>query len=123
MTRLSILLTLSMLLLDTSEAFVPSKNRRPSMTRYSSPKGSGKLETLEFKIHPDGRVEEMVRGIKGGDCHKVTGKINEYLGKVISSEPTEEMFEQELVVEQTLTETVGDNLSGDASSWEGKSSW
>jgi Protein of unknown function (DUF2997) len=44
---------------------------------------SGAIEQIEFKIYPDGRVEEKVRGIKGGNCHKVTEKINEQLGKVV----------------------------------------
>jgi hypothetical protein len=112
-----------MLLMDTSKAFVPSSIPRPSMKRYASSEGVGRMETIEYKIYPDGRVEETVRGIKGGDCHKVTEKINESLGKVISSEPTEEMWEQEVVLEQTLTQTVGDNSSGDTPSWDGKASW
>merc|ERR1712087_785805 len=66
---------------------------------------SGKLEQIEFKIYPDGRVEETVRGIKGGECHKVTDKINELLGEVVDSSPTEEMFEQEIVTDQTLIQT------------------
>ena len=83
----------------------------------------GNLEQIEFKIYPDGRVEETVRGVKGNNCHKVTEKINENLGKVIASEPTEEMYEQELVIDQTLSNTVGDSVNGDDTSWEGQSSW
>jgi len=39
----------------------------------ASPKGagSGRIEQIEYKIYPDGRVEETVRGVKGSDCHKV----------------------------------------------------
>ena len=33
--------------------------------------GSGRIEQIEYKIYPDGRVEETVRGVKGSDCHKV----------------------------------------------------
>jgi Protein of unknown function (DUF2997) len=60
-----------------------------------------------------------VRGIKGGNCHKVTEKINEQLGKVVNSAPTEELYEQKVVVDQTLinTESTG------GSSWEGGNSW
>lgn len=79
----------------------------------SSEGGSGRLEQIEFKIYPDGRVEETVRGIKGGDCHKVTEDINAALGVVISSTPTEEMFEEEITVNQEITQ----------SDWEGSSSW
>ena len=75
------------------------------------------LEQLEFTIYPDGRVTETVRGVKGENCHKVTEPINEMLGKVVQTEPTEELYEQELVIDQTLTNTN----SGD--SWEGSSSW
>ena len=107
-------------LLSSAEGFVgPSTAGKPFSTRLQE--GMGQVEQIEFKIYPDGRVEETVRGIKGGNCHKVTEKINEQLGKVISSEPTEEMYEQEVVVDQTLTNTVGDATNGD--SWEGKSSW
>ena len=85
----------------------------------SSGGGVGRVEQVEFKIYPDGSVEETVRGIKGSNCHKVTEKINEALGEVIASSPTEELFEQELLVEQTITENVGDS----SSEWDGKSSW
>jgi len=82
--------------------------------------GSGSIEQIEFKIYPDGRVEETVRGVKGGNCHTVTEKINEALGKVIASAPTEELYEQEVVIDQTLTQT-----EGTGSSWDGStpSSW
>jgi len=78
---------------------------------------SGSVEQIEFKIFPDGRVEETVRGIKGNNCHQVTEKINESLGEVIASAPTEEMYEQELVVDQTIQITQGDG------GWEGSSTW
>ena len=74
---------------------------------------TGSLEQIEFKIHPDGRVEETVRGIKGNDCHKVTEDINQALGEVVSSEPTEEMFEQE--VSETLYNTESNDW--ESSSW------
>ena len=45
---------------------------------------------------------------------KVTEEINNALGKVIDTKPKKEMFEQEIVLEQTaqVKNTVGD-------SWEG----
>ncbi len=79
----------------------------------ASGEGAGQIEQIEFKIYPDGRVEETVRGVKGGNCHKITEDINAALGVVISSSPTEEMFEQEVVVNQKITQ----------SDWEGSSSW
>jgi hypothetical protein len=84
--------------------------------------GEGGIETVEFKIYADGRVEEVVQGVKGDGCLKITEKVNEALGKVISSAPTAEMHEQEVVVMQTLTESVGTD-SGSTTSWEGSSSW
>jgi hypothetical protein len=79
--------------------------------------GAGSIEQIEFKIYPDGRVEETVRGVKGNNCHKVTEKINEMLGEVVASRPTEEMFEQEASVSETLYNK--DTSSG----WEGSSTW
>ena len=85
----------------------------------SSGASSGQIEQIEFKIYPDGRVEETVRGVKGNNCHKVTEEINAALGEVVASQPTEEMYEQELTVDQTLYNTD----STGSSDWEGSSSW
>ena len=101
-------------LASTSTAFAPAIQYRATTHLYSDSSGS-KVEQLEFKIYSDGRVEETVRGVKGNNCHKVTEGINEMLGKVVASEPTEEMYEQEVVVDQSLTQTVdGESSSGDA---------
>ena len=103
-------------------ALIPKSSHMTLRESYDGVPGgtTGRVETLEFKIFPDGSVEEVVRGIKGNQCSKVTESINEALGKVISTQPTEEMYEQELVVDQTLTQSV-DN--GGGSDWEGSSSW
>lgn len=77
------------------------------------------MERIEYKIYPDGRVEEKVLGVKGEDCLEITREINEKLGEVILTTPTEEMYEEEIKIDQTLTNTDGD--SGGA--WEGSSSW
>ena len=77
------------------------------------------MERIEFKIYPDGRVEEKVTGVKGGDCHTITAKINELLGEVVQSEPTEEAFVQE-TVDTTLYNRVQDGNAGD---WESQSTW
>jgi len=42
--------------------------------------------------------------------------INEQLGEVVASQPTEEMFEQEVVVDQTLYDK-------ESSDWNGGSTW
>jgi hypothetical protein len=119
----SVLLSVLLLVAFETSAFPvsPTSYRQTSTSLASD---MGKVEQIEFKIYSDGRVEETVRGIKGNNCHKVTEKINESLGKVVASEPTEELYENELVIDQTLTNTVGDgDSSTDGASWEGKSSW
>lgn len=106
------------LLQSTANAFLsPSLRASNQSTRLHE----GNIEQIEFKIFPDGRIEETVRGIKGGNCHKVTEEINKSLGKVVDSKPTEEMYEQEIVIEQTvkIQNEDGNNSGG----WEGASSW
>ena len=97
----------------------PTSLRDYSGAGPSNGNSVGNIETIEFKIYPDGRVEETVRGVKGGNCHQVTDKINEQLGKVVDTAPTEEMYEQDLTVDQTLTQTDG------GASWDGSTptSW
>lgn len=50
------------------------------------------METLEFIIYPDGRVQEKVTGIVGNSCAEVTAAIEAQLGIVLSHEPTSEFF-------------------------------
>jgi hypothetical protein len=50
------------------------------------------METLEFVIYPDGRVQEKVTGIVGSSCAEVTAAIEAQLGSVISHQPTSEYF-------------------------------
>ncbi|MEB3274201.1 MAG: DUF2997 domain-containing protein [Prochlorothrix sp.] len=52
------------------------------------------METLEFIIHPDGRVEEKVTGITGRSCAEVTAAIEAQLGRVVSHQPTSEYYSQ-----------------------------
>jgi Protein of unknown function (DUF2997) len=82
----------------------------------------GSIEQIEFKVYSDGRVEETVRGVKGNNCHKVTESINAALGKVVATSPTEEMYEQEVVVNDKIY--LKDSSSSSSSGgWEGSSSW
>lgn len=104
-------------IISSSNAFLSPSLRTSSQT--STALNDGNLEQIEFKIFPDGRIEETVRGIKGGNCHKVTEEINQNLGKVVDSKPTEEMYEQEIVIEQTVELKNGDSSGG----WDGASSW
>lgn len=61
------------------------------------------METLEFVIYPDGRVQEKVTGIIGNSCAAVTAAIEAQLGKVVVQETTSEYFAQP--VTQTATAT------------------
>ena len=101
-----------------AHAFLSSP--RPASARLSQRLDSdagGGLEELEFTIHPDGRVTETVRGVKGKRCQDVTKEINKQLGNVVETSPTEEMFEEEVKVEQTLQQKEG------GGGWDSSSSW
>ncbi|HEY9653286.1 MAG TPA: DUF2997 domain-containing protein [Coleofasciculaceae cyanobacterium] len=54
------------------------------------------METLEFVIYPDGRVQEKVTGIIGASCAEVTAAIEAQLGRVVHQEQTSEYFAQTL---------------------------
>lgn len=54
------------------------------------------METLEFVIYPDGRVQEKVTGIIGASCAEVTAAIEAQLGRVVHQEQTSEYFAQAL---------------------------
>ena len=122
-TKTGVFLFALALLAASTNAFAPTPtvSRRQTMSLLKAADAwsgaansdTGSLEQIEFKIHPDGRVEETVRGIKGNDCHKVTEDLNAALGEVVASEPTEEMFEQE--VSETLYNTESNDW--ESSSW------
>jgi hypothetical protein len=61
------------------------------------------METLEFIIYPDGRVQEKVTGVIGASCAEVTAAIEAQLGNVISQEQTSEYFSQKLQQSATAT--------------------
>lgn len=61
------------------------------------------METLEFVIYPDGRVQEKVTGIIGNSCTEVTAKIEAELGNVVSQEQTSEYFAQNTLDSTTTT--------------------
>ena len=50
------------------------------------------LQTICFRIRPDGRVEERVQGIKGTSCQRLTADLEDRLGAVLSSAPTEDHY-------------------------------
>lgn len=61
------------------------------------------METLEFIIYPDGRVQERVTGIIGRSCEEVTAAIEEKLGRVVRQEQTSEYFAQEVMQDATVS--------------------
>ena len=65
------------------------------------------METLEFIIYPDGRVQEKVTGIIGSSCAEVTAAIEAELGVVLSQETTSEYFAQTHHQSNTETTHVG----------------
>ncbi|MBK1990617.1 DUF2997 domain-containing protein [Sphaerospermopsis aphanizomenoides BCCUSP55] len=63
------------------------------------------METLEFIIYPDGRVQEKVTGIVGASCAEVTAAIEAQLGHVLSQEPTSEFFANQNIQESSVANT------------------
>jgi len=45
-------------------------------------------ETIRFRIRPDGRVEELVEGVQGLACERLTELIEAKLGSVQKRQPT-----------------------------------
>ncbi len=73
------------------------------------------METLEFIIHPNGRVEERVTGITGSNCAEVTAAIEAKLGTVAYRELTSEHFEHAVV--NTQNKNVSEQKVNDFSQW------
>lgn len=63
------------------------------------------METLEFIIYPDGRVQEKVTGIVGASCAEVTAAIEAQLGQVLNQEKTSEHFAQPVTQSATQAQT------------------
>lgn len=61
------------------------------------------METLEFVIYPDGRVQEKVTGIIGASCTEVTAAIEAQLGRVVAQEQTSEYFTQSVHQSSAVT--------------------
>jgi len=64
------------------------------------------METLEFVIYPDGRVQEKVTGITGTSCAAVTAAIEATLGQVLTTEKTSEYFAQSVSQSTTATQSA-----------------
>jgi Protein of unknown function (DUF2997) len=61
------------------------------------------METLEFIIYPDGRVQERVTGVVGQSCTVVTAAIESELGDVVNQTQTAEYFTPSLELVATAT--------------------
>jgi Protein of unknown function (DUF2997) len=61
------------------------------------------METIEFIIHPDGRVQEKVTGVVGQACTVVTAAIESELGDVVGQTQTAEYFTQNIELVATAT--------------------
>jgi hypothetical protein len=83
-----------------------------------SNKGQGRYERLEYTIFPDGTVTQKVFGVKGTDCLKITKNIEEALGQVISTEFTEEYYEEPVQLVNTVVNVEeGMENGGGTSTW------
>ncbi|CAD5927565.1 hypothetical protein NO758_01068 [Planktothrix agardhii] len=65
------------------------------------------METLEFIIYPDGRVQEKVTGIVGSSCAEVTAALEAELGIVLTQETTSEYYARTQQQSETATTQVG----------------
>jgi Protein of unknown function (DUF2997) len=86
-----------------------AESKRPSCESDAGQANSLKkrvtqMETLEFIIYPDGRVQEKVTGITGSSCAEVTAAIEAKLGRVLNQETTSEYFAQ--VLQQSASTTT-----------------
>jgi Protein of unknown function (DUF2997) len=110
---------------SSSSLSSPDNIQPPSGPQRSGP---GRLERLEYTIYPDGRVTQKVFGVKGPDCLKLTKEIEDELGVVISTEYTEEYYEEPVMV-NTVVNVVQEEQEGGGGAnnggggWEGTSTW
>jgi hypothetical protein len=51
------------------------------------------VQTLRFRIRPDGRVEELVEGLPGRACEDLTTRIESRLGSVQARQSTSEAYQ------------------------------
>ena len=66
------------------------------------------METIEFVIYPDGRVQEKVTGITGSSCAEVTAAVEAKLGLVLKQENTSEYFAQHQGLANFVTNNAQD---------------
>jgi hypothetical protein len=63
--------------------------------------------TIRFRIHPDGRVDEVVEGVAGNGCQALTAQLESRLGAVQQRLATAEAFlpavQEQALSQQTLS--------------------
>uniref|UniRef100_A0A7C1FI00 DUF2997 domain-containing protein n=1 Tax=Caldilinea aerophila TaxID=133453 RepID=A0A7C1FI00_9CHLR len=59
-------------------------------------------QEIEIKILPDGRVEYLIKGIKGARCETISALL-EQLGQVEQMERTGEYYEDDTHVDVTVS--------------------
>jgi uridine kinase len=53
------------------------------------------MKVIKVTIKPDGKTTIEVNGVKGGGCTSLTEGLQKKLGLTVSSEKTNEYYEQE----------------------------
>jgi Protein of unknown function (DUF2997) len=71
------------------------------------------MESLEFIIYPDGRVQEKVTGIIGSSCAEVTAAIEAQLGIVLQQQSTSEYFAQSTQAANSVVNNAQDSSFSD----------
>ena len=71
------------------------------------------METLEFIIYPDGRVQEKVTGVVGASCAEVTAAIEAQLGIVQQQQSISEYFAQTIKVDESVANMAKDGSFSD----------
>lgn len=51
-------------------------------------------EEIEITVHPDGRVEYLIKGVKGSACENISALL-EQLGQIEQEERTAEYYEKD----------------------------
>ena len=62
--------------------------------------------TIRYRIHPDGRVDELVEGFNGMACEQLTERIEARLGVVQQRRSTSEAFIFQQQVQQSQVQSL-----------------
>jgi len=63
-------------------------------------------QTIRFRIHSGGRVQELVEGVQGEGCQQLTERIEARLGSVQQRQSTSEAFLPMAVTQDTALGAV-----------------